>query len=144
MQESAIDILANIGAEYSLLETGHVPLDADVTPLDNSKSKKEGVSRTYKGMDGYAPMAAYLGREGYCLEFELRDEGTQHCQKNTPVLLKKVLERAGRLTQAPLLLRLDGGNDAIENIAVVLAHNAQQSASEGVIISSNGILANKI
>ena len=29
------------------------------------------------------------------------------------------------LTAAPLLLRLDGGNDTIENIAVVGAHNEQ-------------------
>ena len=27
-----------------------VPVDIDVTPMDNSKSKKEGVSRTYKGV----------------------------------------------------------------------------------------------
>lgn len=30
-------------------------------PFDNSQSKKEGVSCTYKGVNGYAPMAAYLG-----------------------------------------------------------------------------------
>ncbi|WP_281054906.1 hypothetical protein [Thiocystis violascens] len=41
-----------------------MPLDGAVTPFYNSDSKKEGVSRTYKGMDGYAPMAAYLGQEG--------------------------------------------------------------------------------
>ena len=34
--------------------------------------KKEGVSRTYDGVDGYAPTAAYLGREGHCLT---RDQG---------------------------------------------------------------------
>jgi len=34
--------------------------------MDNSKTKKEGVSRTYKGDDGYAPIAAYLGGEGWC------------------------------------------------------------------------------
>ncbi|VAW83049.1 hypothetical protein MNBD_GAMMA12-1930 [hydrothermal vent metagenome] len=34
------------------LATGHLPLDADVTPMDNSGSHKEGVSRTYKGRDG--------------------------------------------------------------------------------------------
>ena len=124
VQEAAIDFLANIDAQFTPLETGHIPLDADVTPLDNSQTKKEGVSRTYKGMDGYAPMAAYLGREGYCLEFELR-EGKQHCQKETPALLGKVLTRARRLAQSPILLRLDGGNDAIENIEVVLTHNEQ-------------------
>ena len=30
-------------------------LNIDVSPFDNSKTKKEGVSRTYKGVDGYAP-----------------------------------------------------------------------------------------
>ena len=30
------------------LANGLVPVDIDVTPMDNSKSKKEGVSRTYK------------------------------------------------------------------------------------------------
>ena len=33
----------------------------DVTPLDNSKTKKESVSRTYKDFEGYASMMAYKG-----------------------------------------------------------------------------------
>lgn len=33
--------------------------------FDNSGTKKEGVSRTYKGTDGYAPIFAYMGQEGY-------------------------------------------------------------------------------
>ena len=61
------------------LANGLVPVDIDVTPMDNSKSKKEGVSRTYKGGDGYAPMMAYIGTEGYAINFELR-EGKQHYQ----------------------------------------------------------------
>ena len=40
--------------------------------MDNSNSNKEGVSRTYKGFDGYAPMMAYIGTEGYAINFELR------------------------------------------------------------------------
>ena len=55
------------------LANGLVPVDIDVTPMDNSKSKKEGVSRTYKGFDGYAPMMAYIGTEGYAINFELRE-----------------------------------------------------------------------
>ena len=41
--------------------------------MDNSGTRKEGVSRTYKGCDGYAPMPAYLSQEGYYLEFKLRE-----------------------------------------------------------------------
>lgn len=55
------------------LANGLVPVDIDVTPMDNSKSKKEGVSRTYKGFDGYAPVMAYIGTEGYAINFELRE-----------------------------------------------------------------------
>ena len=124
IEEASIEFLQNIEAPITPLETGHVALDADVTPFDNSGSHKEGVSLTYKKHDGYAPMGAYLGQEGYCIEFELR-AGSQHCQKGTPALLARSLERTRRVTEAPLLLRLDGGNDAIENIEVVLAHNEQ-------------------
>lgn len=124
VSEASVAFLENAQVQCTPLDTGHVPLDADVTPFDNSKTRKEGVSRTYKGYDGYAPMAAYLGREGWCLEFELR-QGKQHCQKGTPAFLAQVLGRARRVTEQPILLRLDGGNDAIENVEMVLAHNEQ-------------------
>ena len=124
VEEAALAFLLRSGAPLAPLENGLMPLDCDVTPFDNSQTQKEGVSRTYKGMDGYAPMAAYLGQEGYCLELELR-AGSQHCQKGTPEFLQRVLGRARQLTAAPMLLRLDGGNDAIENIALVVAHNEQ-------------------
>jgi len=122
IEKASLDFLSNIQPTLAPLETGHIPLDADVTPMDNSGSRKQGVSRTYKGCDGYAPMPAYLGQEGYCLEFELR-EGKQHCQKDTPALLDRALQHARQITDQPLLLRLDGGNDSIENIDVVLEHN---------------------
>jgi hypothetical protein len=35
-------------------------LDIDVFTMDNSNTKKEGVSPTYQGFDGYARIAAYL------------------------------------------------------------------------------------
>jgi len=38
----------------------YIPVDVDVSPLDNSKSHKEGVSRTYKGHDGFAPIFSYI------------------------------------------------------------------------------------
>lgn len=41
------------GIVPSKLPNGFVPVDINVTPFDNARSKKEGVSRTYKGYDGY-------------------------------------------------------------------------------------------
>lgn len=132
----SIDFLANAKATLTPVWTGHVPLDADVTPMDNSRTHKEGVSRTYKGHDGYAPMAVYLGREGYCLELEMR-EGKQHCQRETPEFLRWNLKHARRLTKAPLLLRLDSGNDAIENIQVILDHNENDETGADFVIKWN-------
>ena len=50
------------------------------------------------------------------MEWELR-AGRQPCQN------KRVLKRARQLTDEPLLLCLDSGNDAMENIAAVENHN---------------------
>ena len=94
-------------------------MDIDVTPLDNSKSHKEGVSRTYKGHDGYAPIVAYLGIEGFMVNVELR-EGKQHCQSGTPQFLRETLKLAHRMTNQQLLIRLDSGNDAQENMGILL------------------------
>ena len=101
------------------LANGLVPVDIDVTPMDNSKSKKEGVSRTYKGFDVYAPMMAYIGTEGYAINFELR-EGKQHCQKGTLKFPQETITLCHKLTDKPLLIRLDSGNDSIDNVAVLM------------------------
>lgn len=124
--DASLAFLSNVRAPVTPLANGLVALDADTTPLDNSGSCKEGVSYTYKGHDGFTPMAAYLGQEGWCLELELR-EGKQHSQSATPALLERVLPRARALTEHGLLLRLDSGYDAIENIAVITAHNEQHA-----------------
>jgi len=94
-------------------DTGHIPLDADVFPMDNSNTKKEGVSRTYHNYDGYAPIAAYLGLEGWCLEVELRP-GSQHSQQGFVPYLNRVIDRARTLTTKKLLVRLDSAHDALE------------------------------
>lgn len=97
----------------------YIPIDCDVSPFDNSKSKKEGVSRTYKNFDGYAPMFAYIGLEGYALHTELRN-GSDHCQKGTPEFLQKALGYAKQMTNAPTLVRMDSGNDSGDNLAIFL------------------------
>lgn len=112
-------MLRSNGIVPGRLPSGYVPVDIDVTPFDNSKTQKEGVSRTYKGYDGYAPIMAYIGTEGYLINAELR-EGKQHCQKNTPEFLRETIRLCKQITNEPLLVRLDSGNDAAENIGILL------------------------
>lgn len=100
-----------------------MPLDIDVSPFDNSKTKKEGVSRTHKGFAGYVPIFAYLAEEGYAINGELR-EGKERCQKNTPLFLLQSIRLAKQLTNLPLLARLDSGNDSGDNIRVCLEEGA--------------------
>ena len=114
-----IHMLKSNGIVPSKLPCGYVPVDMDVSPFDNSKTCKEGVSRTYKGCDGYAPMFAYIGREGYLAGLELR-EGKQHSQKGTPEFLKEMIGICRQITEEPLLFRLDSGNDSAENIGILM------------------------
>lgn len=100
-----------------------VALDVDVSPFDNSGTKKEGVSWTYKKVDGFAPIFAYLGEEGFLVHCQFR-EGKQHCQDGTPPFLDEALNYAESITRAKLLVRLDAGNDDIENLKVCRKHKA--------------------
>jgi hypothetical protein len=50
----------------------YIPVDVDVSPFDNCNFHKEGVSRTYKGHDGFALIFTYIGSEGFMLDQELR------------------------------------------------------------------------
>lgn len=113
-----VSMFNNYGVGPAPLHNGYVPVDIDVTPFDNSKTAKEGVSRTYKGFDGYAPIIAYIGAEGYLANAELRI-GKQHCQKGTPEFLRETLAMSHQMTDRPLLVRLDSGNDAAENIGIL-------------------------
>ena len=117
--QANIDMLREMKIEPSALDNGYVPVDIDVTPFDNSKTMKEGVSRTYKGFDGFAPIMAYIGTEGYLINTELR-EGKQHCQKETPQFLRETIDLCRQLTNKPLFIRLDSGNDASENIGLFM------------------------
>jgi len=108
------------GRTFGTVRAGHldlVPVDIDVSPLDNSGSHKQGVSFTYKKHDGYAPIFAYVGAEGYMLDHELRP-GKQHCQEGTPKFIGGCVDKLKALgLNGRCLIRLDGGNDAEENFA---------------------------
>lgn len=125
-------MLTRAKIEPTALWTGHVPLDLDVFVMDNSDSRKEGVGCTYMNVVGYAPVAAYFGREGYLLEFSLR-EGIQHSAKETEYSLERVLPLARQLTAAPLLVRLDSGFDSAKLTAELERQNADLGSVDWIV-----------
>ncbi len=119
LQESA-DLIRNVKAPVTGLTAGEhtvIPLDIDVSPFDNSGTKKEGVSLTYKGTFGYAPIFAYLGQEGYSVNVQLR-EGSTHSQKDGADFLRESIQYARRITKERLLVRMDSAHDSLENLQV--------------------------
>jgi hypothetical protein len=120
LRESSTKIILQAPLHGLWIQGRHyLPVDIDTTTMDNSKTKKEGVSRTYQGFDGFQPILAYVGKEGYMLDCELRP-GSQHCQKGTPEFIQGLLGRLRDIqTGGRLLFRLDSGNDAFETLKAV-------------------------
>jgi hypothetical protein len=58
-------LLGSQRPNYGVLPCGWLPLDVNTFAMDNGGTAKEGVGRTYAGMDGYCPLAAYLGSHGF-------------------------------------------------------------------------------
>ena len=116
IMEGSANMLKSIGVEPTPTFTGHVPLDVDVSVHDNSKTKKEGVEYTYMHVNGYAPMYAYIGEEGYACNVELR-EGSCHSQCEGSIdFFEDTLRLAKTITSQKLLVRMDSGNDSLDNI----------------------------
>jgi len=125
LRESTAKIIRNAPLHGLWIDGRHyLPVDIDTTAMDNCKTKKEGVSRTYKGFDGYHPIIAYTGKEGYMLDCELRP-GSQHCQKDTPAFIGGVIEQLKRIkAKGRILFRMDSGNDSFETLKAVTAEKA--------------------
>jgi hypothetical protein len=126
--------------QYGLLPCGWLPLDVDTFAMDNGGTARDGVGRTYAGVDGYCPLAAYLGSHGFCLDLVLRP-GTQHSAKHTDDDLRRIVPLAQRLSaagpKAPLLARLDSGFDAAALMACIESTNASGQPQVDWIIKWN-------
>jgi hypothetical protein len=123
--------------EYGVLPCGWLALDVDTFAMDNGGTKKEHVGRTYAGVDGYCPLAAYLGSNGYCLELSLRP-GVQHSASETQFNFERVIPLAQRLSaggpKAPILARLDSGFDSAPLMRELESYNrAGQPAVDWLI-----------
>lgn len=103
---------------------GYACLDFDTFPMDNSGTRKEEVSRTYQGFDGYTPIAAYLGNEGWNIGLELRP-GKQHSALETEYFLERIFPRVERLVPAEVkvLSRSDSGFDSA---CLLFAHDHER------------------
>lgn len=75
-------------------------------------------------MDGYCPLAAYLGSHGLCLELALRP-GVQHSASESDFNFERVIPMAQQLSaagpKAPILARLDSGFDSARLMRVIEA-----------------------
>ena len=111
-------MLVSTKAKVSAAFSGHFPIDIDVSVHDNSDTKKEGVARAYNGIDGYAPIYAYLGMEGFLINTQLRC-GTDHSQNiKTLKFLEDTIELAKGIVSGDILVRMDSGNDSKDNIRI--------------------------
>lgn len=110
--ELSLRLLERTGAPITA-DGAYVCLDIDTFVMDNSGTKKEDVSRTYQGVDGYTPIAAYLGNEGWNIGLELRP-GKQHSAAETHFFMERVYGKLERLLAAErhVLLRKDSGFDS--------------------------------
>jgi len=103
----------------------YIPLDVDVSPMDNSGTKKEGVTRTYKQFDGYAPLFVYIGQEGYMLNLDFR-EGSSHSQcDGTLEFFENTFSMLPELIHKKYLFRADSAHDCIANYQVIQQFNKQ-------------------
>jgi len=131
--ELSVELLQRSGAPITPLPCGLVPLDIDVFTQDNGKTRKEGVSRTYAGVDGYAPIAVYLGQEGWCVALELR-EGKHFSSCETDYTLERVLPRVQMLIGAAILVRWDSAFHAARLTHQVEATSEARQAAGGEAI----------
>lgn len=108
----SVHLIRRTGAPITA-EDGFVCLDFDTFVMDHSGTKKECVGRTDQGVDGYTPIAAYLGNEGWCVGLELRP-GTQHSALETHYFLERVLPRVRELVGSDQAVwsRSDSGFDS--------------------------------
>lgn len=92
---------------------GFVRFEIDTFVMDNSDTKKEDVGRTYQGVDGYCPIAGYLGNEGWNVGLELR-AGTWHSASETEYFYERTFPRVKRLVRAneSVLIVEDSGFDS--------------------------------
>ena len=60
-----------------------------------------------------------IPRSSNVINAELRP-GSQHCQKHTPEFLRETVALCKKVTDEPLMFRMDSGNDSADNVGILL------------------------
>lgn len=110
---------------------GYVRFEIDTFVMNNSNTQKEEVGRTYQGVDGYCPIAGYLGNEGWNVGLELR-AGTWHSAFETEYFYERAFPRIKRLVKASedVLMVEDSGFDSAR-LLFAKAEERERWAAEG-------------
>ena len=120
IKEENIALLSAVGDGFTSCYEDYIPLDSDVSIFDNSNTKKEGVVKTRKGIEGYSPAFSHLGKQGYMINSMLR-KGSAHTNVGAKEFLKESLDFAEKLVDKEnILLRLDAGYDNKDNLGICL------------------------
>ena len=64
LEKAPVDFLTSINATITPLDTGHVALDADVTPMDNSRTKNKAFPKPIMGVMVTPPWLAISVAKG--------------------------------------------------------------------------------
>ena len=124
-----------------------IPVDIDVSVLEDTASHKEGVGMSYHQVTGYAPIFCYAGHEGFMVANELRP-GSQHSEKGAVEFLKRciaILVSAG-YSAKKLLVRVDSGHDSGDFISAlcelkvkfIVKRNLRKESPEQLLDSIRG------
>jgi hypothetical protein len=113
---------------------GFVRFEIDTFVMNNSDTKKEEVGRTYQGVDGYCPIAGYLGNEGWNIGLELR-AGTWHSAFETEYFYERAFPKVKRLVSAiqAVLMVEDSGFDSAR-LLFAKAEERDAWAAEGRVL----------
>lgn len=121
---TSVELLKNHAVQTPCYKN-YIPVDIDVSPMDNSGSNKEGVSYTYKNFNGYAPLFVYVGQEGYMLNLDFR-EGKQHSQcDGTVSFFERTFSMLAELGHSSYLLRADSAHDSLDNYITIEKFNKE-------------------
>ena len=113
IREINIELLKDyfIGESVQIGGQSYIILDSDVTPMDNSGSKKELVELTYRKFNGYSPMMSYAGTSGFMINNELRSGSSHTNCEGTLDYFGTTISLLKQLSDEPVLAIMDSGND---------------------------------